>query len=119
MDFVRVEDPLFFPSMCLCCGSPEGPLVDTLVEKHGVGRIYVCFRCAHEASRKLGGLPPVERTELEGRVEWLEQQLAEAEQARDEAVASRVVSIDDLALALRDQAQRGAILTPILRGMDS
>ena len=71
-------------------------MADTLMEKPAVGRVYLCFRCAHEASRKLGGLPPAERAVLEQRMAALEQELLSVREELIDALNARVVPLSEL-----------------------
>ena len=103
MDFSRVEHPVFAPSACLC-GSADGPLIDTRMEKPAVGRVYLCHRCVHTAERALGGLDPRQRAELE---EKLDEALDEITVLRAELIVeqrSKVVSAADLIAMLRSDS---------------
>ena len=89
MDFSRVEHPVFAPSACLC-GSADGPLIDTRMEKPAVGRVYLCHRCVHTAERALGGFDPRQRAKLEKK---LDEALAEITMLRANLIAEQKITV--------------------------
>lgn len=90
MEFLTVDRPIFAPRTCQVCGLPDGPLVDTLVEKPVTGdRVYLCRRCVFDAARVMGCLIPEQRAELEHEldkalslVSALKDEIAEEQQRR-------------------------------------
>ena len=52
-----------WPNCCARCTAQKGPLWDTLAERPGFGRVYICLMCLEEGARVAGYLegPEMER----------------------------------------------------------
>jgi len=93
-----VPYPAIWPNCCIRCTSQKGPQWDTLAERPGLGRVYLCLMCIEEAARVAGYIEGPELDRLHDAVVVI----ADLERLNDEQ-QQRLVA--DEILAMR-QAER-------------
>lgn len=78
-DFMRVDAPVDYPSMCIC-GSQKGPLVATgftyrtggSIGGENAGHVYLCRLCVTRAARTMGLIKGPENERLENAADELD-----------------------------------------------
>jgi hypothetical protein len=107
-----VDAPYLFPGRCLFCSRSKGAMVDTQIEDPGLGRVYACVDvCAPTFARLAGWADPAVLADAEATVQALRDQLADADQAVEQA-AGDAASIAEAAAARALELARPARKTP-------
>lgn len=96
-DAQLIDQPVFDPGKCFNCGTNEGPVIDTMIDIVGDGRIYICTRtCLPQWARIAGYLSPEAADDAATRLADAQEQItaltAEVEFERDH----KIVSVTDM-----------------------
>lgn len=87
------------------CGGHEGPFVDTLVDKIGDGRFYICTRvCLPIFAGLAGYLTPEQAAEARSRIEEARARVATLEAELEHERDHKFVSINDMTKLIESRA---------------
>ena len=109
IQYVRYDGPLAHPGACVC-GSQKRPVVDTVRELPGYGRVYLCELCVRMSALAFGWVDGDSHDRLRQQADGLavEVERLTGELAAAHNPANRVVSVGELVDYLNRQAAEAA-----------